>query len=116
LAPELLEHPYRERIATGHQVPQPYVELGLLDQQGPFCNTNAIKCDQVRSLARKQQDILNTDVFLHDVIVLRLFLDLAQDFLDIVGYNDAISAAQMAGLQDPNTSHAAHFVLRIDRL
>jgi len=78
--------------------------------------SSAMKCALWRSTFGVQQDILNTDVFLHDVIVLRLLLDLAQDFFDIVGYNDAISAAQMAGLQDPNASHAAHFVLRIDRL
>jgi len=57
-----------------------------------------------------------TNVFLHNIIIFRLLLDSAQDVLEIVGYNDAITATQMAGFQDPNASHVAHLILRIDGL
>lgn len=59
---------------------------------------------------------IHTDVFLYNIIIFRLLLDSAQDVLEIVRHNDAVAAAQMAGFQDPNASHVAHLILRIDGL
>lgn len=59
---------------------------------------------------------IRTNIFLYDIIIFGLLLDSAQDVLEIVGYDDAIAAAQMARFQDPNTSHVAHLILRIDGL
>lgn len=60
--------------------------------------------------------IIRTDVFLYNIIIFGFLLDSAQDVLEIVRYNDAIAATQMAGLQDPNASHVAHLILQIDGL